>query len=225
MSEYFTLSPAMEDYLEIILELSEAEGGVRVTDIAARLNITKASVTQAINSLKNLNLVYQDKYGPVQLTKKGREKAEKVRKRHRLLYKFLADVLKVEPQVAEKDACLMEHVVSQQTMEQLVDFLAKKEELDISDKKTKKAGVEVKQVETATTTALNRLSPGTRGKIVRIDAPGNMRRRILEMGLVSGTEVIVEGVAPMGDPIEVIVKGYHLTLRKNEAEAVVVEVL
>jgi Fe2+ transport system protein FeoA len=44
------------------------------------------------------------------------------------------------------------------------------------------------------------------------------------MGLVAGTEIAVDGVAPLGDPIEVTVKGYHLTLRRNEAEAIFVEV-
>jgi len=223
MSEYLTLSPAMEDYLEVILELSERDETVRVTDIAARLNIAKASVTQAINGLKDLNMVYQDKYGPVQLTRMGKEKAKRVKRRHRLLYKFLVDVLKVEPQVAEKDACLLEHAVSQQTMDHLIDFLAEKQELN--DKETRITAGEVKQMETETTTVLSKLKPGAKGKIVCINAPGNLRRRIMEMGLVSGTEVVVEGVAPMGDPIEVVVRGYHLTLRKNEAEAVVVVVL
>ncbi|MEW5763037.1 MAG: FeoA family protein [Bacillota bacterium] len=76
----------------------------------------------------------------------------------------------------------------------------------------------------ATLSALNRLRPGSRGKVARVEATGSLRRRIMEMGLVPGAEVVVEGVAPLGDPVEVTVKGYHLTLRKSEAEAVLVEV-
>jgi len=57
-----------------------------------------------------------------------------------------------------------------------------------------------------------------------VSATGGLRRRLLEMGLVAGTEIAVDGVAPLGDPIEVTVKGYHLTLRRNEAEAIFVEV-
>ena len=117
------LTQSLQDYLEAILNLSKEEEAVRVTDIANRLNIAKASVNQAINTLKDLNLVVQEKYGPVRLTAKGREEAVKVWYKHQILYNFLADVLAVEPAVAEKDACLMEHVVSGQTMERLVEFL------------------------------------------------------------------------------------------------------
>lgn len=60
--------------------------------------------------------------------------------------------------------------------------------------------------------------------MARVSATGGLRRRLLEMGLVAGTEIAVDGVAPLGDPVEVTVKGYHLTLRRNEAEAIFVEV-
>jgi Fe2+ transport system protein FeoA len=60
--------------------------------------------------------------------------------------------------------------------------------------------------------------------VIRVTAAGGLRRRILEMGVGPGTEIIVNGVAPLGDPIEVTVRGYHLTLRKNEAETILVEV-
>jgi len=71
---------------------------------------------------------------------------------------------------------------------------------------------------------LSRLQPGSRGRIAQVNATGGLRRRILEMGVVPGAEIAVDGVAPLGDPIAVTVKGYHLTLRKNEAEAIFVEV-
>lgn len=76
----------------------------------------------------------------------------------------------------------------------------------------------------ADTNLLSRLKPGDHGKIVRVSGSGALKRRILEMGLVPGTPVQVKGMAPMGDPIEVLVKGYSLTLRRQEAEAVTVEV-
>lgn len=117
------VSPSMQDYLETILELSEIDDKVRVTDIAAKLKIAKASVTQTIHTLKEQGLVLQERYGPVKLTYKGRECAAKVRYRHRMLKKFLMDVLEVEPCIAERDACLMEHTVSPQTLEKLVCFL------------------------------------------------------------------------------------------------------
>jgi Iron dependent repressor, metal binding and dimerisation domain./Iron dependent repressor, N-terminal DNA binding domain. len=115
----------MQDYLEAILELEERGESVRVTDIANKLQIAKASVNQTINKFKKKGLVRQEMYGPVELTQEGRSLAEKIRETHRLLKRFLIEVLNVDPEIAEKDACRMEHAVSSHTMERLTDFLSR----------------------------------------------------------------------------------------------------
>jgi ferrous iron transport protein A len=69
------------------------------------------------------------------------------------------------------------------------------------------------------------LVPGTRAKVLSIGAIGPMKRRLMDMGVVPGEAVRVEKVAPLGDPIEVKIKSYSLSLRKKEAEGVAVEVL
>jgi len=71
---------------------------------------------------------------------------------------------------------------------------------------------------------LNDLKKGDKGKIVGISGGGNVHRRLLDMGLVSGSEIEMLGVAPLGDPIEIKVKGYNLSLRKEEAASIKVEV-
>jgi len=71
---------------------------------------------------------------------------------------------------------------------------------------------------------LSKLKPGESGRITAIGAVGPMKRRLMDMGLIVGEEVAVEKVAPLGDPIEVSVKSYHLSLRKKEAEGIAVEV-
>jgi ferrous iron transport protein A len=72
---------------------------------------------------------------------------------------------------------------------------------------------------------LARLKPGEKGRIVAIGAIGPLKRRLMDMGVLVGEEVKVVKVAPMGDPIEVHIKSYNLSLRKNEAEGIAVEVL
>ena len=72
--------------------------------------------------------------------------------------------------------------------------------------------------------SLGDLGPGERGRIIRVGGRGSIHRRFLEMGLVSGSDVEMERVAPLGDPIEIKIKGYHLTLRKEEAADIQVEV-
>lgn len=119
------LSSSIEDYLEAILALSEDDAAVRVTDIAGRLNIAKSSVAAAISILKEKGFVRQRRYGKVYLTDEGIARAQEVKRKHRLLRTFLTDVLGVAEEIAEKDACLMEHVVSSETMERLIAFLEK----------------------------------------------------------------------------------------------------
>ncbi len=69
------------------------------------------------------------------------------------------------------------------------------------------------------------LAPGTRARVISIGAIGAMKRRLMDMGVVPGEAVRVEKVAPLGDPIEVSIKSYRLSLRKREAEGIAVEVL
>ena len=60
-------------------------------------------------------------------------------------------------------------------------------------------------------------------KVVRLNGQGAVRRRIMDMGITRGTSVYVRKVAPLGDPIEVTVRGYELSLRKEDAEMILVE--
>jgi len=71
--------------------------------------------------------------------------------------------------------------------------------------------------------SLAELKPGEKGRVVKVGGKGSGRRRIIDMGLVSGAEIEMERVAPLGDPIEVKVKGYHLSLRKEDAADIYVE--
>ncbi|ACD95502.1 FeoA family protein [Trichlorobacter lovleyi] len=72
---------------------------------------------------------------------------------------------------------------------------------------------------------LSNLKPGQQGKILKLDSSiGPIRRRLMDMGVIPGETVKVEKVAPMGDPIEVSIKSYNLSLRKNEAKGIEIEV-
>lgn len=73
--------------------------------------------------------------------------------------------------------------------------------------------------------SLRDLAPGQRGKIVRLERRGELGRRLADMGLVRGARVEVKRIAPLGDPLEVEVRGYRLSLRKTEAAGVLVEPL
>lgn len=71
---------------------------------------------------------------------------------------------------------------------------------------------------------LKEVKPGTIVKVVKISGEGAVKRRIMDMGLTKGVEVFVRKVAPLGDPVEVTVRGYELSVRKADAELINVEV-
>ena len=73
-------------------------------------------------------------------------------------------------------------------------------------------------------TNLAKLAPGDRAKIVAVGSVGPLKRRLMDMGVLPGEQVEVRKVAPLGDPIEIRVRSYSLSLRKHEAEAIAVEV-
>ena len=70
---------------------------------------------------------------------------------------------------------------------------------------------------------LKELKPGDKAVIIRITGEGAVKRRLMDMGVTKGAEVLVRKVAPLGDPIEVNIRGYELTFRKEEAENIIVE--
>lgn len=71
--------------------------------------------------------------------------------------------------------------------------------------------------------SLKDLSPGDMAKVVKVNAKGAIRRRLVDMGVVPGAEFRVERYAPLGDPIELKLKGYYLSLRREEAEGIIVD--
>ena len=118
------LSRAGEDYLEAIYRISLQESAsVRSVDVAEQLGVSKASVNKALSTLKEAGMVEQSRYGRVTLTEEGRSYAALVWRAHRALRTFLESDLGVEPETADAEACLMEHALSTDTMERLVDYL------------------------------------------------------------------------------------------------------
>ncbi|NCC82693.1 MAG: metal-dependent transcriptional regulator [Clostridia bacterium] len=112
------ITPSKENYLKVMLELSSEEG-IRSTDIASALGISKASVSSMMNVLREAGYVTKEKYGAVSLTENGRKAAADIKRRYELLKKFLHDILGVEAAIAAEDACRMEHLISPETADQI----------------------------------------------------------------------------------------------------------
>ncbi len=106
------LSFTMENYLEAIYELSMDGNGARVSDIAQRLSVTKASTNSAMATLSEKGLITNEKYKEVFLTPAGLELAKFTSEKHHVIQRFFIKVLKVDPNIADVDACAIEHVIS-----------------------------------------------------------------------------------------------------------------
>lgn len=112
-----------EDYLETVLALEEEKGVVRLTDVAQKLGVSKPSASRAMKVLQGNGYIHQESYGSIELTTKGRIKANQIYTRHKTLTTFLESVLGLEAEIAEADACRMEHILSPETMEKLSEFV------------------------------------------------------------------------------------------------------
>jgi|LSQX01.2.fsa_nt_gb Mn-dependent DtxR family transcriptional regulator len=119
-----TLTKSIEDYLEAILIIEKRDQKVKSVEIAKYLGVSKPGVNKAMNVLKENNLIEKADYGEITLTKKGREIAGKIYEKHLLIKDFLIK-LGVSKESAEKDCCKIEHVLSEETLEQIRKFLGK----------------------------------------------------------------------------------------------------
>ena len=122
---YYGIAESGETYLETILLIKERtqSGLVRAVDIANELGFSKPSVSRALGQLKDKGLITIEFSGAIVFTPEGLEYAKKVFERHRILTYFLRYVLSVPAVQAEQDACRIEHVISDITVDRMVMFL------------------------------------------------------------------------------------------------------
>ena len=113
---YGKLHKAGEDYLETILVIEQEKGNVRSVDIAQHMNLSKPSVCRAISVLGQAGHLYMDQDHFIHLTEEGRMQAERIYERHCFFKDFLIE-MGVDPELAEVDACQMEHDVSPESFE------------------------------------------------------------------------------------------------------------
>ena len=127
------LSPSSEDYLESIFLLDQKKNVVRVKDISAAIGVSMPSVHQALSLLKEKKLVRHESYGYVELTQKGKNTGKKIYNRHRILLKFLTEILGVPRKVAREEACRIEHYISESTQKKLANYIKAVESCPHSD--------------------------------------------------------------------------------------------
>lgn len=118
------LTKANEDYLEAILIIEEKHDKVLSVEVAKLLGVSKPGVNKAMNILKENGLIEKESYSEIKLTPKGRKIAKEIYEKHQAIKKFLL-ALGVSEENAERDCCLIEHIISDETYEKIKEFLKK----------------------------------------------------------------------------------------------------
>ena len=230
------LSASLEDYLEAIFNLAGESGTARSKDIAKTLSVAKSSVTGALRLLAKKELVNYKPYGYVTLTDSGLAEAARVARKHNIIKSFFVNILGVDTDLAQEAACKAEHVLGPAVISRLLDFTAFLNEISrkscpvadefkkFSKNRLQNSDFSRKEISKVNgIIGLNEVKPGQKARIVNIIGRSGVNKRIADMGVVPGTTVEVQRVAPLGDPIDVKLKGYHLSLRKEEASKIMVK--
>jgi len=228
-------SASVEEYLEAIYSFNEEGELAKNQDLSDKLRVSPPSVTQMIQRLAEEGLVSYEPYKGAALTGKGMALAQKVVRKHRLLERFLYDILKLPFEKVHDEACRMEHSLSDETSAALCKALSVPEtcpddrpipqcSLDVENCEQCEAARSVKGREFPLTTQLSNLHPGEEGKVAFIRGGKQSTQRIQDMGLTPGTYIKMVNAAPFKGPVEVEVRGTSLALGRNLAGQVYVYV-
>ncbi|MBW1807421.1 MAG: DtxR family transcriptional regulator [Deltaproteobacteria bacterium] len=235
------LTDALEDYLETIYLLVRDKEFARVKDIAKARSVKSASVSPAMRRLAEMGLIKYMQREYIGLTEAGEQQARRIYAKHQLLTRFFEDILDMSPKAARIDACAMEHSLSPQAMDRLARFFEfigvcseGKEFVEkfhkcglVHDDKSFNHGEcssELMPDEQSKEHIISvaDLQPGEKGSVTHVNGHGAIRQRLLDMGILPKVIVEVERVAPSGDPIWIKLQGFQLSLRRKEADAILV---
>jgi DtxR family Mn-dependent transcriptional regulator len=217
-----------EEYLEALFTLTQDGQTAGTSAISRRLNIAPASVTEMVRKLSDEGYVNYSPYHGVTLTKKGFEIAEKMTRKHRLLERFLHDTLKIANEKVHKEACQMEHALSDEAERAIcltlnapdkcpdddmaippcnLGFASCKECRKCHADDLGKIGKRNQDI-----IAVSRLKKKQQGTVAFIRGDNKVLRRLQDMGLTPGARVSVTRVAPMNGPVEIAIRGSKLAL-------------
>jgi len=232
------LSENIEEYLETIYRLSHNGERVKTTKISKTLEIAPGSVTQMLKKLDKMGYVDYSLYQGVKLTEKGIKTAKSITRKHRLLERFLHDILKLKNNLLHDQACEMEHSLSDEAERALCQVLdhpdkcpddciipacdlpftsceecisRREEEVDELGKRSENL------------VSIMELKSHQQGKVSFIRGDYKIIRRLLDMGITIGAIIKVIKVAPLSGPVEVAIRGSNLVLGRNIACNVFVE--
>ena len=232
------LTSAMEDYLEVIYHLEQESRIARVRDIAKRLGVKMSSVSSALKILGTRGLIRYDPHQFITLTDKGILRAKEIVRKHEILKRFLATVLQINDNVAEDNACRIEHHLDPEVIDKLIRFLEFVQTCPVDQSRWMEINAEschdcllcleearkriqdraiAQQVALEGGMTLAEAAPGTRVVVQQIEGLGEFRENLGKEGLTEGVTIEIESVKESSRDLNLNINGYHVTMNKNDA--------
>jgi DtxR family Mn-dependent transcriptional regulator len=247
-----TLTASLEDYLEVIYHIIEDKQAARVKEIAKRLEVNNSSVTGALKNLAKKGLLNYAPYDVITLTENGEEIALDVIRRHRILKKFITDILCIEEETAEDAACKMEHSVTPEVLERIVRLVEFTEvcprngkewisgfqrfcknnfSLELCREGAERCMGDIRNFKAQCASAaqepfpLSDIVEGAKARLVDFGKKTTTGKMFTELGITPGSLFEVRGIEPETGDIQLNVRGYHFTVRKADVKKVMVVLL
>jgi len=233
------MSVSTEEYLEALYTLTQDGQTASTTAISKHLKIAPASVTEMLRKLADNGYVNYSPYQGATLTHQGFEMAEKMTRKHRLLERFLHDVLRIGNDKVHYEACEMEHALSDEAERALCQTLKAPDKCPDDERvippcnlgfsncnecqkwgpdNLEKVGKRQKDV-----ISISKLKENQEGRVAFIRGDNKVLRRLLDMGLTPGTRICISRIAPLKGPVEIAVRGSKLALGDEIACNIFVE--
>lgn len=206
-----------EEYLETILYLiRKNKGPAKTKQISEELNVSPPSVTEMIKKLYSSGLVEYTPYQGVELTEKGTDQAIKIKRKHQVLETFLVDVLDFDRKEAHKEACELEHAVSDAVLERLYEFLGSPEYCpDGNPINLDKNNI----TQDEKFIPLDEMEEGSSGKVARVILPRETKERLISLGILTGEDIEVRRKQKQGC-ISVMAIGSEIALGRDIAKKI-----
>jgi DtxR family Mn-dependent transcriptional regulator len=233
-------SRSTEDYLKAIYILSRNGNTVTTTELSEYFKIAPASVTEMLQKLDEKGYVKYQPYRGSTLSDEGLQVARRITRKHRLLERFLCDVLRIKKDQVHTQACEMEHSLSDEAEESLCRLLKHPDKCPDDYKSIPPCNLRLSSCEECIElhskgleevgkrgedlVPINSLKEGQQAKISFIRGGHRILQRLLDMGLTPGTQIGIVRVAPLSGPIEISLRGSRLALGRGIASNVFVDI-
>lgn len=214
------ISGNREDYLIEILRITKGEGKVKTNDLANKMKVSPASVSEMIKVLSDEGFVKYAKYRGAELTDSGLEYARRLRRKHDLMERFLIDVLDMEPDAAHEEAHKMEHAISDDSAQRICRIIGAPANNDCEsciEYDSSKEGCK-------TNTKLSDMKQSETGRIshLRCEEPSTIKK-LISMGFVPGREVYIYSNISKCGPKVINIGNATFALDSETASSVFVE--